>query len=303
MGIVSWVSNKIKDGYKNAVDLGTRVCNRICAAVTAVAGYVSGEHAKRISEKAKEVYEKAKVKYDSKHKEFEETCMVLTQQINKNLSSINEKKEFIISTLFVKLQKVLSKIKYEKKFCLEHLKINTVNIGEICFKNDIILIDFEKNPIKSRLKAIISLGIWATKQAEKSLEDVQNEVHKIEEKIKLMEGEVIRLKNINNAVQQINGFITEMIKIYERILYKAMNSANYLRFKCMQFTYSVSEEYCKLGALPKADQELLSALFNLSVILDRTSKMNIMFNEDTNELTNIVETFEEQKNSFVKFAA
>ena len=59
-----------------------------------------------------------------------------------------------------------------------------------------------------------------------------------------------------------------------------------LRYKTMQFTHRTSQSHYKLSILPKADQELLFALFHFSVLLYRIVKRNWLGNSDEEVLEN-----------------
>ena len=98
-----------------------------------------------------------------------------------------------------------------------------------------------------------------------------------------MDADLERLNLLKTALGQTLTYLKDMSAMYENVVYKANNSAKYLRFKCMQFTHGVSKDYCKLEALPKADRELMFALFNFTKILDDIVKMELV-GQDTDEI-------------------
>lgn len=309
MGFCSWLCKKVKGAWDTTKNIAKKVVNtvknvakkavdtvveavthpvetmkRVWNGTKKVWEYVTGEKARKISEEARKIYDDARKKYDTFVAQYEKDIDALNVEMCNIVERINQKKEYIIDVLFVKLQAILSKIKYEKYFVKECELTGGVPITKIEYRNNVLKIDFKANPIKSRLKAIFTLGFWANKLANESLDEAKNEAKKMEDSESRMRAEEKRYRLIKEALANTLKYLEGMIELYERILFKANNAASLLRFKCIQFTHTVSERYCKLESLPKADQDLLYGLFNLSKILNTVAKMHLTAASDEKEI-------------------
>lgn len=245
--------------------------------------YLSEEIGKKTFEDAKSRYEKLTNKYNERCAAYERQIGYFANEIKNLVESVNAEKQYIINTLFVKMNSVLSKIKYDNKFSLEYFKMPSTKVEPLRKREELFLIDFDKDPVKSYLKAFVSLGRWTKKQATETLDKIIEEEKKVEEIFTKMDADLERLKLLKTALGQTLTYLKDMSAMYENVVYKANNSAKYLRFKCMQFTHGVSKDYCKLEALPKADRELMFALFNFTKILDDIVKMELV-GQDTDEI-------------------
>ncbi|MDO4177614.1 MAG: hypothetical protein Q4D21_00315 [Phascolarctobacterium sp.] len=257
------------------VETTKKVVSGICSGVEYVIDNVSGNKAERISEEARRIYNEKRKEYDEAVKQYTGEMDSLNRARTEVLDSINKKKEYIVDVLLEKMQGILSKIKYKKRFAMEHLSGGQVIISPIELRSDVLKIDFKKNPIKSRLKAFCTLGMWANSQASESLDEAKNEVKKLEYAMSRMTAELQRYSLMKTALEQTDKMLADMIDVYENVLCKAENVAKVLRFKCMQFTHALDEKYCKLESLPDADQHLMYALFNLSKILNDVAKLHL----------------------------
>lgn len=298
MGFCSWICNKVKNGWNAAKKVVNKVAETVVEVVThpvetmkkvwngakKVVENVTGEKARKISEEARAIYENARKKYDAFVVQYEKDIDTLNAEMCSIVEKINQTKEYIIDVLFVRLQVILSKIKYEKSFVKECQLTGTMPITQIEYRNNVLKIDFKANPIKSRLKAICTFGFWANKLANESLDEAKNEAKKMEDSESRMRAEEKRYRLIKEALANTLKYLEGMIELYERILFKANNAASLLRFKCIQFTHTVSERYCKLESLPKADQDLLYGLFSLSKILNTVAKMHLTAASDEKEI-------------------
>lgn len=318
MGFCSWISSKVK----SAVNEVKKVAQNVYEGVKSVAnGFVEKvkhvaervtEAAKTVKQKvtnvfttvvnkikdgwdeftgrkkfneAKERYNKLDIKYNEKNNAYKTRVAAYSDAITQIVNNINAEKKYIINTLFVRMKNVLSKIKYDNKFSLEYFKMPNTKVEALRKTDDLFLIDFDKNPIKTTLQAIFSLGFWTRKKATETLDRIMEEEKKAEVIYSKMDADLNRLDLLQKTLEQTLFYLKDMEAMYENIIYKANNTAKYLRFKCMQFTHGISQEYCKLSALPKADQELMFALFNFTTILDKVLKMEII-GQDSSEINN-----------------
>lgn len=273
MGFCSWVVNKCKKAYnyvKEKVTSGIRTVRQAC---TNVVNRITG---KDKFEEAKRLYNSLRERYEQKKSEYERQMGVLESDITALTNRVNDLKAFIVQKLFAKMASILTKIKYEQRFCVEVMQLPQLKIETMRSQATLFLIDFDKDPIKSTLKAIVSLGFWTRKQATETLDRVKEEEKKLEDIFCRMNAELTRCNLIKLALQNTVDYLEKMISIYKLVLCKAEHAANYLRFKCIQFTHSVSERYCQLKSLPKADQTVLMALFLLTKILNDISKMQLI---------------------------
>lgn len=269
----------------------TTAASAIKAGVKAVAGgakafydNVTGNKAKRISEEARKIYDEGRRKYEEGEAKYQREMEALNTHICNILAKINQQKQYIVEVLFAKLQKILAKIKYNNTFTREYLQGTGNMITSIQLRTDVLKIDFQKNPIKSRLKAIISFGLWANKQAWESLDEAKNEVKKMEDTLARMEAEISRYRLMKKVLERYLEYIEKMKLLYERLLFRANNAATFLRFKCIQFTHGLKAEDCRLESLPKADQDLMFALFNGSRILNIMVKKQLVDNSSVYDM-------------------
>ncbi len=296
MGFFSWVGglvskavNTVKSVAKAVVNTGKKDVNTVVEAVkhpidTAkkvwagakkIWDQVTGNEAKKIVEEAKKRFDDCYKKYEKKKNSYENSKTQITADVTTVIENINKNKKYIMGTLFPQMKQILSKIKYSKIFAMEYASISTFTFTEIKDKGELISIDFEKNPIKSRLKAILTLGFYANKQARESADKLDEQVMAMKDDMGRMDTDLRRWKLVEDAVRLTDKYIREMITIYEIILLKAEGCANMLRLKSLQFAHVIDEEYCKLEALPTADKNLLFALFNLTKVLDTVVKTQL----------------------------
>lgn len=309
MGFCSWISSKVKSAYKATKEMASSFYNK---AKGAVKGFVETvievkdrmvEVAKTVKQKvtnmastitqkikdgwdiftgrknfdeAKTRYNELIKKYNNKKSDYEDKVNRFAAEIKKIVESINAEKQYIIETLFIKMKNVLSKIKLDNKYSLEYFKMPKTKVEALRTRDDLFLIDFDKSPVKTTLQAVFSLGIWTRKKARETLDRIIEEEKKTEEIFVKMDAEIARMDLLHKALMQTLTYLKDMEAMYENIVYKANNTAKYLRFKCMQFTHGISREFCKLSALPKADQDLMFALFNFTEILNKIVKMELV---------------------------
>ena len=245
--------------------------------------FLSEAIGKKKFEEAKNRYEKLTNKYNEKQAAYERQIGYFANEIKSLVESVNAEKQYIINTLFVKMKSVLSKIKYDNKYSLEYFKMPSTKVEPLRKREELFLIDFDKDPVKSYLKAFVSLGRWTKKQATETLDKIIEEEEKAENIVSEMDADLKRLELLKTALTQTLTYLRDMSAMYENVVYKANNTAKFLRFKCMQFTHGISMEYCKLEVLPKADRELMFALFNFTKILDDIVKMELV-GQDTDEI-------------------
>ena len=309
MGFCSWISSKfkaVKENVKKAVNTVTNgvksvakgfiekveyVKERIVDAVKTVKQKVTNMASTVVNKASdlfdeftgKKTFNEAKArfnalveKYNSKKADYDIKVNKYAVEIKKIVGSINAEKAYIIETLFIKMKNVLSKIKYDNKYSLEYFKMPNTKVEALRTRDDLFLIDFDKSPVKTTLQAVFSLGIWTRKKARETLDRIIEEEKKAEEIFAKMDAEITRMDLLHKALTQTLAYLKDMEAMYENIVYKANNTAKYLRFKCMQFTHGVSQEFCKLSALPKADQDLMFALFNFTEILNKIVKMELV---------------------------
>lgn len=299
-GGIKKAASCVKSAVKTVAKGVGNVVKKVYSGAKKVYDQVTGNTAKEISEKAKRLYDDGYRRYSAKKTEYEQYCKNVELAVNEKLKRINTHKQYIIEVLLAKLQKLLSKIKYEKRYAMEKVGFKPVAFRNISARDDLISIDFEKDPITSRLKALVSLGFWANKQANKSLDRVTEQVAALDDAIIRMDAEVKRWNLLQKAMDNTAKFLGEMVEIYEEVLLKAESCANLLRLKCLQFTHKVSEQYCKLEALPKADKELLFALFNLSTILFTVAQTNILSDSSEKQINEYNQNLQNQKTEYEK---
>lgn len=237
---------------------------------------------------ADEKYKKTQNEYYNRYLSYRWNVDNNEREIKELIESINEVKINITENLFRKMKVILSKTKYDRKINLEHIKIRREKIEaeQVSKKEKLFTIDFHTNPILTNFEAVFTLGFSTRKKAQESLDNVEIEEKKIQEIFTKMDANIKRMEKIIAILKQLFDCLKDMVAAYEIILYKADNATKYLRYKTMQFTHITSQSHYKLSILPKADQELLFALFHFSVLLYRIVKRNWLGNSDEEVLEN-----------------
>lgn len=209
------------------------------------------------------------------------------REIKEHIESINKMKIEITENHFKKMKIILSKTKYDSKINLEHIKLRREEVeAQVSEREKVFSIDFKKHPILTFIEALGTLGFSTRKKAQETWDKVEEEEKKIQYVFARMDENIKRMENIKAILGQLLDCLKDMVALYEKILYKADNATKYLRYKTMQFTHKTSQTHYKLSILPKADQELLFALFHFSVLLYRIVKRNWLGNSDEEVLEN-----------------
>lgn len=241
---------------------------------------------KDLVDKAISKHQHLKENYHNKHSLYSQCVDIYGREVGELIEKINDKKQYITEILFAKMKNILSKTKYDEQINLEHInnKRETIKANEVRSKEELFSIDFDK--ALTWIEAFFTLGVRTSKKARETLDRVEEEEKRIQEVFERMDANVKRMKILQSTLQQLLDYLTDMVNVYEIILHKANNVTKLLRYRTMQFTHKTSQTHYKLSILPKADQELLFALFHFSVLLYRIVKRNWLGNSDEEVLEN-----------------
>ena len=185
--------------------------------------------------------------------------------------------------------------------------LTKVELEPLKTREDLFKIDFRNHPIKSNLKAIVSLGFWSRKHAKESLLAVQEENHRLECELKKFDAEKVRLNLVAESLQNVVSFMSSFRAYYKRILDELDYSVNFLRSSYFAQTQTESPKLLDPAMLPERHQKCLECSDKATRIMHEIAKRHYIaateqsvqmiqkdfqcFNEDKAELENMQQAF------------
>ncbi len=253
------------------------------------------------AEEAKRMLRALMEHYSQYQKNYEQQVYALAEQNRQYVDRINYVKKQMMQVAFVHTQSILQKLKYEQKFIVDYCRETTgFNFEALRSENKLIKIDFEKHFWINTGKAILTLGFWTRKQARESMDAVMEEEAKVRDIISRSDAELERFRCVNKALKNTAKYLEEMAEVYEDMLLKADGVVGYMRLLSMQYAHSLDIIDCKLEYLPKSDQHLLKALFDMTVILNKIAKMSLTSSSETEDVENYETDLVAHKKEFDK---
>lgn len=185
MGLISWAKNKVCSAAKKIKEKVKEVKEKV---VECRERFVEGckEAAKTVKEKctkvysavtgkgkfdqAKELYEKLQGRMERGKRDYDVFVERTTDDIEQVVNKINQMKSSLNHQHFQRFIRVSSRIAswdIVLKDLPERFHYDQVRPEGIKNRDELFLIDFDKNPIKSNLKALVSLGFWSRKKLPK----------------------------------------------------------------------------------------------------------------------------------------
>lgn len=294
MGFYGWIVGKIKSG-----------CEKVEAVVNKVTNYVkekvSGEWnkftGKKTFEEAEALYEKIAERYNSKREQFEKNVDRYTKSIYKHVQKINECKEKIKTELFVQMANNMEKIKdisVSDYFTEEEYKAVISSFDSIRTKSELYKIDFNKNKFGNAVKAIVTLGFYTRKKAKETLYLVEEEEKKVDAEIAKIDSEIIKLQAIDHSLENVEGYFTSLIEIYENLLVRLDNSVNYLYIRCLSFAHKLVHKEMSIRKLPVMQQKEVEAIITASKIMKAMTDAQIVSFEDCDKVKDYSENIKKQ---------
>lgn len=301
MGFFSWVASKIetvkeaiKENVSKVKDKVVERAHKLKDCVTNVWSKFTGRDKFK---EAEQLYDKITTRYNSKRKQFDEDLDCYLAKIEKHVEVINKSKERIKRELFISMAKKMEKIKdiaVSSDFSVEEYVNVALSFDSIRGKSELYKIDFNKHKVKTTIQAIFTFGILTRKKAKETLYAVQEEEKKIDCEIEKMNAEIIKLKAIEEALDNVEMYFTSLISLYERLLIRLDNSVNFLYIRCMNFAHKIVSKEMSIRRLPVMQRKEVEAIITASKILKEMTDAQITSIEDRNEVNTYLKNMKEQ---------
>lgn len=290
MGILGWIGRKAKavtSAISNAIKATGQALSSGCKSFTGQATF----------EEADKMYEDVMRRYNSHVAYFKKEAKKLESQIEKQVEEINNSKETIKTELFPAFAnkiKHLKDITVSDEYLKEYFSGTTFKVDSMKSKSDLYLIDFKKNPIKSNGLAIITFGIYTRKLAKRNQENVKAEKKRLEEEMARMDSELVKLRNIKQALELIAEYYLSLIELYRVLLNRLDNSVNFLMIRCISFAHKLVREQMSIKLLPKSQQAEIMAMVSISKVLKSMVDKNITMEGKTEKISSNVAAVKEE---------
>ena len=290
MGIFGWFSIKARAVAKGVTSAFRTVGNLVSKGYKKFTGQATFEEADAL-------YKDIRTKFERHKAYFEAEVEKISTDIDQQVKSINDSKIIIKTELFPAFTekiKYLKDIPVSEHFLKECYNGSTLKIDTMKAKADLFLIDFKKNPFKSNALAIISLGSYTRKKAKETLEKVKEEKIRLEEEIKRMDAELIKFRNIQNALKLVAEYYISLIELYRVLLNRLDNSVNFLLIRCISFAHKLLREEMSIKKLPLSQQKEIQAMWTISQIMKKMVEKNITLEGTTETIEKNLSEAKEQ---------
>lgn len=260
-------ANAVKRCASKIVETGKTVVKKVKEGVTNVWNKFTG---KETFDRAEKLYEQITERYNKRRKQFETDIDNYTKKIETHVEIINRSKARIKRELFPEMAKKLEKIKdisVSEDFSVEEYMAAVLNIDSVRSKSELYKIDFNKHKFKTTVQAILTLGFYTRKKAKETLYAVQEEEKKIDHEIAKMDAETIKIKAIEQSLDNVEIYFTSLIGLYENLLIRLDNSVNFLYVRCMAFAHKLVAQEMSIRRLPVMQRKEVEAIITASKIL------------------------------------
>ena len=196
----------------------------------------------------------------TKEKEFEEFFDDVQKRIDSSIEEINSIRAELNFLDFRRFEELASNFSTwdVANIGLEFSQnLKKIELEPLKKRGELFKIDFRNNPIKSNLKAIVSLGFWSRKQAKESLLAVKEEEHRLDCELKKFDAEVVRLNLLAESLENVISFISSFRTYYKRILDVLDYSVNFLRSSYFTQTQKEPPALLDPAMLPQRHQKCL----------------------------------------------
>ena len=196
----------------------------------------------------------------TKEKDFEEFFDNVQKRIDSSIEEINSIRAELNLLDFRRFEELASNFSTwdVANIGLEFSKnLKKIELEPLKQRGELFKIDFRNNPIKSNLKAIVSVGFWSRKQAKESLLAVKEEEHRLDCELKKFDAEVVRLNLLAESLENVISFISSFRTYYKRILDELDYSVNFLRSSYFTQTQKEPPALLDPAMLPQRHQKCL----------------------------------------------
>lgn len=213
---------KVAGGTANS---GKAVGKALARGVKGFTGQTKFEDAKRrldaLQNRAKKLQEDFDKEAERLHKE---TCQHLEVIDDFRLKLQNHDFE-----RFILLTEVFSHWTIQDISIQEIARKSTTKVAKLRDREELFKIDFDRNPIASNLKALLTFGFWSRKQVDSTLKNVQEEECKLDMEAEKLNGELTRLKKVCEALKQVTTYFECLHGSYTRLLDELEYAVHYVR--------------------------------------------------------------------------
>lgn len=285
MGLISWAKNKVCSAAKKIKEKVKEVKEKV---VECRERFVEGckEAAKTVKEKctkvysavtgkgkfdqAKELYEKLQGRMERGKRDYDVFVERTTDDIEQVVNKINQMKSSLNHQHFQRFIRVSSRIAswdIVLKDLPERFHYDQVRPEGIKNRDELFLIDFDKNPIKSNLKALVSLGFWSRKKATETLHKVQEQEKVLDHELGKLETEKTRLKAVLESLRNVSIYFEELTQVYSGVLDELEYTVNLVANAGYVLNPAYKEEKVDCYLFPKQHLLCLMAADKMTRIL------------------------------------
>ena len=241
-------------------------------------------------EEADRLYEEVMQRFNEHKAYFEKEVEKTTTEIDKHVKEINKSKMIIKTELlpaFAEKAKHLYDITVSEDFLKECYNGSTLKVDSMKSRQELFLIDFNKNPFKTNALAIVTLGFYTRKKAKETLIKVKEEKKRLEEEMTRMDSELSKLHRIEEALRNIGDYYASLIDVYNQMLVRFDNSVNFLMIKCLAFARKLIKQQMSVRLLPKSQQKEVEAMVTISKIMKAMADAKITIDGSVDSVSNV----------------
>jgi hypothetical protein len=207
------------------VETGKKVGKATASGYKSFTGQKKFEEAKKRLDALVARADKLQKSFDKKAKELhEETCGHI-EGINVFRRKLQEQ-DF---DRFMRLTAVFAHWTIDDVNFREIARKSTMKMGKIPSREKLFKIDFDRSPIRTNLKAILTLGFGTRKKADETLKNVQAQEKALKHETAKLDAEVVRLKAICKSLKEVVDYFRGLHGCYGRLLDELEYSVHYVR--------------------------------------------------------------------------
>lgn len=109
-----------------------------------------------------------------------------------------------------------------------------------------------------------------------------------------MDSELVKLRNIKQALELIAEYYFSLIELYRALLNRLDNSVNFLMIRCISFAHKLVREQMSIKLLPKSQQAEIMAMVSISKVLKSMVDKNITMEGKTEKISSNVAAVKEE---------
>jgi hypothetical protein len=218
MGWFSSLAAKVCSAVKRVKDAVVDTGKKLADGCAKVYSKFTG---KEKFEQAKKLYDELRIKMDRAKQNYKAFVEKTTSEIDTEVNYINEAKRSLNNEHFTRFLRIASRIASWEiiiKELPDRFQYESLQADDIKARDELFLIDFDKNPVKSNLKALVSLGFWSRKKATETLHKVQEQEKVFELESRKLETEKTRLTAVLASLKNVSIYFRDLTKVYEGVL-------------------------------------------------------------------------------------